>query len=50
MNNPNKARDVTGGYDALSQAFPLVNLVMFILGWFTVPVEVLFRRNFGSAG
>ena len=48
MNNMDKSRDVTGGYNSLSQAFPLVNLIMFILGWFTVPVEVLFRRNFGQ--
>ncbi len=48
MNNPSKARDVTGGYNAFAESFPFVNLIMFIFGWFTVPVEILFRRNFGQ--
>ncbi len=43
-----KASDVTGGYETLKQFFPIVNVVMFILGWFTVPIEVLFRKDFGQ--
>jgi len=43
-----KSRNVTGGYNMLAQFFPFINFIMFLLGWFTVPIEVLFRRNFGQ--
>jgi len=43
-----KSRNVTGGYSMLAQFFPFINFIMFLLGWFTVPIEVLFRRNFGQ--
>jgi hypothetical protein len=46
--NNDKSRNVSGGYNMLAQMFPLINFIMFILGWFTVPIEVLFRRNFGQ--
>ncbi len=43
-----KSRNVTGGYNMMALMFPFINFIMFLLGWFTVPVEVLFRRNFGQ--
>lgn len=44
----NEARNVMGSYDMWAKMFPLVNFFMFVLSWFTVPVEVLLRRNFGQ--
>ena len=46
--NPDKSRNVFGGFNMWAQSFPFLNFIMFLLGWFTVPVEVLFRRNFGQ--
>ena len=43
-----KSRNLTGGYNMLAAAFPIINFIMFFLAWFTVPIEVLFRRNFGQ--
>jgi len=43
-----KSRNVTGGFNMWAQQFPMLNFIMFIFGWFTVPIEVLFRRNFGQ--
>jgi len=43
-----KSRDVTGGVNLLSKFFPIINVVMFIFGWFTVPFEVYFRKDFGE--
>jgi hypothetical protein len=43
-----KSRNVTGGYNVFAQMFPFINFIMFLLGWFTVPIEVFFRRNFGE--
>jgi hypothetical protein len=43
-----KSHNVTGGYNMWAQVFPFINFIMFLFGWFTVPIEVLFRRNFGQ--
>lgn len=43
-----KARNLFGGYEAWAQNFPFINTLMHFLQWFTVPVEVLFRRDFGE--
>ena len=43
-----EARNLMGSYDMWTKMFPLVNFFMFVLSWFTVPVEVLLRRNFGQ--
>lgn len=44
----NQPRDVTGGSQVLSGFFPGLNLVNYILGWFSVPIEVFLRWNFGE--
>ncbi len=43
-----EARDVTGGYDMFQKFFPLINTVMYIFGWFTTPIQVFFRKDFGQ--
>ncbi len=43
-----KSRNVLAGFNFFGQALPFINFIMFLLGWFTVPVEVLFRKNFGQ--
>jgi hypothetical protein len=43
-----KARNLFGGYESWAQNFPFINTLMHFLQWFTVPVEVLFRRDFGE--
>ncbi|MFN0200705.1 MAG: hypothetical protein ACKVTZ_04260 [Bacteroidia bacterium] len=43
-----KARNLFGGYEAWAQNFPFINTLMHFLQWFTVPIEVLFRRDFGE--
>ena len=43
-----KSRNVFGGQETMAKVFPFVNFFMFIFGIFTVPVEVLLRRDFGQ--
>jgi hypothetical protein len=47
-NSTDKSRNLLGTYEELAQNNPSLNFVMYFLRWFTVPVEVLFRRNFGE--
>ncbi|GAB3939238.1 hypothetical protein [Larkinella terrae] len=44
----NQPRDVTGGDQVLSGIIPGLGLMNYILGWFTVPIEVFLRRDFGE--
>lgn len=41
-------RNLFGGYDQWAKDFPLLNTIMHFLQWFTVPIEVLLRRDFGE--
>lgn len=41
-------RDVTGGEQMMASIIPGYGLINYILGWFTVPIEVFLRRNFGE--
>jgi hypothetical protein len=42
-----QSRDVAG-FNKWAQSSRTVGFIMFILGWFTIPVEVLLRRDFGQ--
>ncbi len=42
-----QSRDVAG-ISKWAQSSRTVSFIMFILGWFTIPVEVLLRRDFGQ--
>ena len=44
----NQPRDVTGGDQVMAGFIPGLGLVNYILGWFTVPIEVFLRRDFGE--
>lgn len=48
MNRVDKSRDMTGGAAMWVQSFPFVSFFIFVLGWFTVPIEVFFRKDFGQ--
>lgn len=43
-----KSRNLFGTYEQFAQVNPGLNWVMYFLMWFTVPVEVFFRRNLGQ--
>jgi hypothetical protein len=45
--NIDKSRDVLG-FSKWGQSSRTVNFIMFLLGWFTIPAEVLLRRDFGQ--
>jgi len=42
-----QSRDITG-FNKWAQSSRAVGFVMFILGWFTIPAEVLLRKDFGQ--
>lgn len=42
-----KSRDVAG-FNKWARSSRTVGFLLFILGWFTIPVEVLLRRDFGQ--
>jgi len=44
----NEGRNLFGSFKMWGESFPLLNYLMYFLAWFTVPIEVLFRRNFGE--
>jgi len=46
--NSKRSRNLLGGYDALSSAMPFLDLFLFFLHWFTVPIEAFLRKNFGE--
>ena len=48
MNSTNVTRNVTRRPDATNSYAPWVYSGYYFLGWFTVPTEILFRRNFGA--
>ena len=41
-------RNLMGGRDMWSSIFPFMDFGYFILGWFTVTIEVFLRRDFGE--
>lgn len=41
-------RNLLGGRDMWSSIFPFMDFGYFILGWFTVTIEVFLRRDFGE--
>lgn len=43
-----EGRNIFGSLEMWEKNFPLLNYIMYFLAWFTVPIEVLFRRNFGE--
>ena len=43
-----QASDVTGGYETFQKFFPIINVVMYVFGWFTTPIQVFFRKDFGQ--
>lgn len=43
-----KERDLFGGRDVWSNLFPYMDIGYFILGWFTVTIEVFLRHDFGE--
>ncbi|GAB4020647.1 hypothetical protein GCM10028808_62640 [Spirosoma migulaei] len=45
---PREKRDVTGGDKMMADVVPMWGIILFILGWFTVPIETFLRRNFGE--
>jgi hypothetical protein len=42
-----QSRDIAG-LNKWAQSSRTVGFIMFVLGWFTIPVEVLLRRDFGQ--
>lgn len=42
-----KSRDI-GGVNKWARSSRTIGFIMFILGWFTIPIEVLLRRDFGQ--
>lgn len=44
----NKPRDVTGGSEVWGGMIPGYGLAMYVLGWFSVPIETFLRRDFGE--
>lgn len=48
MQQNNEGRNLFGSMQMWGASFPLLNYLMYFLAWFTVPIEVLFRRNFGE--
>lgn len=47
-NNPQTARNLLGDHEAWGKLFPQYSWFMYVLAWFTVPVEVFLRRDFGE--
>ena len=47
MEDMDKSRNVLG-IGAWARSVRFIQVIMFLLGWFTIPVEVLLRRNFGQ--
>lgn len=47
-NNPQAARNLLGDHEAWGKLFPQYSWFMYVLAWFTVPVEVFLRRDFGE--
>jgi hypothetical protein len=45
--NTDQSRDASG-LNKWSQSSRTIGTIMLILGWFTIPIEVLFRRDFGQ--
>jgi hypothetical protein len=43
-----KRNNVFGTLNTWTRNMPFVQFIMFIFGWFTVPIEVFFRKNFGE--
>jgi hypothetical protein len=42
-----KSRDI-GGFNRWARSSRTISFIMLILGWFTIPAEVLLRRDFGQ--
>ena len=42
-----KSRKITG-IDKWARSSPAIGTIMLVLGWFTIPVEVILRRDFGQ--
>lgn len=42
-----QSRDITG-FNKWAQSSRTISFIMLILGWFTIPAEVLLRRDFGQ--